>query len=39
MVGFASSPSPSPEASHDDAVNDDEAKADSSSDDKMTTFQ
>ena len=39
MVGYASSPSPSPEASHDDVVDDDEDEADSSGDDKMTTFQ
>ena len=39
MVGYASSPSPSLEASHDDMVDDDEDEANSSGDDKMTTFQ
>ena len=39
MVGYASSPSPSPEASHYDLVDDDEDEVDSSGDDKMMTFQ
>ena len=39
MTGLAPSPSPSPEASHDDVVDDDEDEANTSGDDKMTTFQ
>ena len=39
MVGLVPSPSPYPEASPDDTINDYEDDADSSSDDEMSTFQ
>ena len=38
MAGLAPSHSPSPKASLDDKVDDDKDDADSSGDDKMTTF-